>query len=145
MDIRFDDFEISDRPRLLQLVNNLYEEDPGHVGSSDEKTDDTIKYLTNHPDGGKIISFKDGDHMIGYSILINYWSNELGGTMTFIDELYIDKSYRNKNIGTEFLQRVAQDKSVRRVMLEVTRENNRTLEFYIRNGFKEVTNRFLYL
>ena len=44
----------------------------------------------------KILLFKQHRKIIGYALLINYWSNEYGGDIVYVDELFVKESYRSK-------------------------------------------------
>ena len=44
----------------------------------------------------KILLFKQHRNIIGYALLINYWSNEYGGDIVYVDELFVKESYRSK-------------------------------------------------
>jgi ribosomal protein S18 acetylase RimI-like enzyme len=80
--------------------------------------------------------------VIGYSILIFYWSNEYGGDVLHIDELYVKPEHRGRGVATSFFKeilRTAKDKTVA-LELEVTPRNTRALRYYKRLGFKETTN-----
>lgn len=67
----------------------LYKEDLVDEQITDEKISKTIRELDNNPRRGKIIIFEKASIVIGYVILIFYWSNEFGGDILQIDELYV--------------------------------------------------------
>ena len=76
--------------------------------------------------------------MIGYALLINFWSNEYGGNMLIIDELYILPNHRNKGLGTsfiDFLKKTKYNNSVA-IELEVLPYNVKALEWYKKLGFQ---------
>ncbi len=37
--------------------------------------------------------FHEGVQLVGYAILIPYWSNEFGGNLLFIDELFVSPAF----------------------------------------------------
>ena len=49
----------------------------------------TIRTLLTEPSRGLIVCFLYRDGPVGYALLIPYWSNEFGGTLLFIDELFV--------------------------------------------------------
>lgn len=105
----------------------MYREDPEGKLIFDEKINRTFNELTKHPDNGTIMIIEADSKIIGYSILINFWSNEHGGNILDIDELYIKSNYRGKGIGSKFIQYLIDNKfnnSVA-VRLETMPSNNK--------------------
>lgn len=45
---------------------------------------------------------------IGYARLINYWSNEYGGNILYIDELYVKSDYRSLGIQSTLFSYIEQ-------------------------------------
>ena len=137
MDIKYLPYLDEYKSEFLSLVHNLYIEDPEGEIMTDEKIVSTIHFLSENPKNGKIILFLENSIILGYSILIYYWSNEFGGQIIFVDELYLKSDYRNKNIGTNFLKYLfsKKDDNFKAVLLEVFPSNKRAFDFYTRNGF----------
>lgn len=78
--------------------------------------------------------------IVGYSLFWLYWSNEIGGLMCFIDEIYVKAEYRGQRLGTEyleFLKGVYKDLVVG-FRLEVSMKNNRATKLYERLGFESL-------
>lgn len=104
MNITYRQFKTSDKKAVVELIKSLYREDPEGKLIFDEKINRTFNELTKHPDNGTIMIIEADSKIIGYSILINFWSNEHGGNILDIDELYIKSNYRGKGIGSKFIQ-----------------------------------------
>ena len=122
---------------VTQYIKGLFLEDPTPQGMSDEKIKKTIKTLLKHKEKGTIIVFEVGKEIIGYSILINFWSNEYGGNIVYIDELFVKKEWRGKGVATNFIQYLVKKKVNNAVslFLEVTPQNKGAEELYKRRGF----------
>lgn len=138
MEIEYRKFKTSDSSIVAELIQSLYKEDPSDKPMQPQKIQDTFEALTNHPDRGTIIIFDLNGDIIGYSILINFWSNEFGGNILTIDELYIRNGYRSQGIGARFIQHLAEvrfDNSVV-IQLEVTPDNYKARKLYESLGFK---------
>ena len=86
--------------------------------------------------------FEQGSSTVGYSILINFWSNEFGGNILIIDELFVRKEFRSQGIASQFIQHLAETKFNDSValQLEVTPDNHRALALYKNLGFKRHKN-----
>jgi len=125
----------------------LYREDPEGKPIFDVKINRTFNELTKHPDKGNIMIIEADSKIIGYGILINFWSNEYGGNILDIDELYIKSNYRGKGIGSKFIQYLIDNKfnnSVA-VRLETMPSNNKARQLYERIGLKlSQSNHFIY-
>ncbi len=139
-------FCIDDLAELEQMIVALYQEDPPGEIMSLQKIRGTVQELLSHPEKGDInIFFVDGV-IVGYAILVFYWSNEYGGNVALIDELYIKPSWRSKGIGSAFLEQVAAPNigNLKGIQVEVTPGNEKALNHYSRNGFSPMANRHLF-
>jgi ribosomal protein S18 acetylase RimI-like enzyme len=103
---------------------------------------ETIRFLLAHPDHGRIILMFDGQNMAGYSIIIQHWSNEYGGTILLIDELYVKPGARGRTLGRGFFEMLKRERpwQARTMILEVAKTNPRAQRFYTRLGFREKSN-----
>ncbi len=129
---------------IHKMVFHFYEEyDSTHVISI-ENINKTIQHLISHPDHGSFRSIYLNDVLIGYTILINYWSNEYGGTVVFIDELYIKPAFRNQGLGSQFLKLLElKFPHINTFALEVSPANKHALNLYFKNGFIQNKNNTL--
>ncbi len=147
MNITYRQFKASDKKAVVELIKSLYREDPEGNPVFDEKINRTFTELTKHPDKGTIMIIEADSKIIGYSILINFWSNEYSGNILDIDELYIKSNYRGKGIGLKYIQYLIDNKfnnSVA-VQLETMPSNNKARQLYERIGFKlSQSNHFIY-
>ncbi|MBF0278294.1 MAG: GNAT family N-acetyltransferase [SAR324 cluster bacterium] len=109
------------------------------------KINKTIDELKRHPQKGSIIVFEVEKVIVGYAIIIYFWSNEYGGSFANIDELYVKPDYRDKGIGSHFLNSIGDSKKrgIVALQLETTPTNKRALEYYIRLGFQFSANKQL--
>ena len=78
--------------------------------------------------------------VIGYISLLFYRSlfHKVGTAQ--VNELIIDKAYRNKNYGKELLEygvKRAVDRGMDEIEISVEKENRKAIEFYKRNGIEE--------
>lgn len=85
---------------------------------------------------------KSGEN-IGYAILVYFWSNEWGGNILVIDELYVVENCRGKGVATEFLSYAGNFENIVALQLETTPSNQRVLEYYKRLGFLPCQNTHL--
>ncbi len=138
MNITYRQFETSDEETIAELMMAFASEDSEVKPSSAEKIRKTFDELSNHPDKGTILVILDSDEIIGYGILINFWSNEYGGNILDIDELYIKPTHRGNEIGTKFIKYLIDNKFNNSIALQLGTlpSNNRARQLYERIGFK---------
>lgn len=134
-----------DETIVTQYIKNLFEEDPTPQGMSNAKIKRTIRTLLKQKEKGTIFVFEIGKEIIGYSILINFWSNEYGGNIVYIDELFVRKEWRGKGVATKFIQYLAKKRINNAVslFLEVTPQNKKAEELYKRLRFEVHKNKRL--
>src|SRR3989338_2611496 len=124
---------------VTQYIKGLFLEDPTPQGMSDKKIKKTIKTLLEHKEKGTIMVFESEKELLGYAMLINFWSNEYGGNVVYIDELFVKKEWRGKGIATQFIKFLEKKRINNAVslFLEVTPQNKGAEELYKRLGFEE--------
>lgn len=145
--IQFRAFRPDDADAVAALIFGLYREDHSIKEMSLDKIQRTFDHLRAHPALGQVVVFDAGGEVAGYSILINFWSNEYGGNILYVDELYIRADHRGRGMGTAFLRRVAAGDFGPAValQLEVTGGNLEARRLYERLGFSVHKNETLTL
>lgn len=129
---------------IHKMVFHFYEEYDATHNISIENINKTIQHLISHPDHGSFRCLYLNDVLIGYTILINYWSNEYGGVIVFIDELYIKPAFRNQGLGSQFLKLLElKFPHINAFALEVSPSNKHALNLYLKNGFIQNKNNTL--
>lgn len=81
---------------LLHMMIKLYKDKIQQQSISLDKIQKNIKHYPIRLQLDKILLFKQHRKIIGYALLINYWSNEYGGDIVYVDELFVKESYRSK-------------------------------------------------
>jgi len=145
MPMNFRPFRDSDYSELRGMISALYNEERGGRPITEGKILKTVTELSTNPSKGEIIIFEKGNTTIGYSILIFYWSNEYGGDILHIDELYVKPEHRRHGAATSFFNHVSRafkDKIVA-LHLEVTPSKVEAIDYHQRLGFRKSTNKQL--
>jgi GNAT superfamily N-acetyltransferase len=138
-------YEETDYDDLLEMIRSLYREDPEGEPINEEKIRRTIAESRSYPEKLSIYMLSSGNVNVGYAILVYFWSNEYGGNIIFIDELYVKEPYRSQGIGTEFLSFAERIKNKVALQLETTPGNSRALAYYKKLGFVPSRNTHLML
>ncbi len=142
LQVKFRALKNADYSELRRMISALYSEDRGNEPITDKKIAKTVRELSKNHCKGKIIIFEKENVTIGYSILIFYWSNEYGGDILHVDELYVKPEHRQRGVATSFFEHISQafkDKIVA-VQLEVRPSNTNAMNYYRRLGFRKTRN-----
>src|SRR5260370_10241078 len=86
-------------PDVVAMMRAVYAEDGAASTADHRRFHLTIKRLLAEPSRGRIILISEGAAILGYALLIPFWSNEFGGTLLFVDELFVKPDARNRGIG----------------------------------------------
>jgi len=144
MEIQYIPYRNEFREDLSEMVISLYSEDPSGEKMNDKKIENTICYIQSHPDNGRIEMIIHDQLVIGYAIIVYFWSNEYGGSVLLLDELFMREEFRGKGIGTGFLKNLisAESGKCKAIFLEVIPSNTKAMEFYRKAGFMIHVNKF---
>jgi len=135
----FRDFEPRDRGAFIKMAGALYASGATvhSVGEVNfERTFDEV--LRGSPYARGIMIEEDG-RARGYALLAFTWSNEAGGMVVWVEEIYISEAFRGRGIGRklfEFLER--EYPLAARFRLEVHEDNARAMALYRRLGYEEL-------
>lgn len=146
MDVQFRACTEADLPVVQNHVLSLYKEDSVGMEITSKKIQKTFQEFTLRPEKGSIVVFETGNTVVGYAILVFFWSNEFGGDLVEVDELFVQSDYRNRGIGKAFFQSLEETWHSKAVALalQTIPTNHRAIAFYQRMGFS-VDNNFHFI
>lgn len=128
-----------DDDAIVALGRGLYEEDPGPDPVDPERLRHTLARLRLEPLRGRAAALELGGRVAGYALLISYWSNELGGEVCNIDELFVEAGARRRGWGRALFEALRGSalwpEQPVAFMLEVTPTNHQARALYERIGF----------
>jgi ribosomal protein S18 acetylase RimI-like enzyme len=129
-----------DDARVVRLGLALYEEDPSPDPVGSDHFERTLAAFRDAPWRGAALVLELGGEIVGYALLVSFWSNELGGEVCDIDELYVAPEARGRGHDSKLLDALAAGSTLwpgRAVALalEVTPDNRRARALYERLGF----------
>jgi len=129
--------DLRDEAQVLAMMQALYAEDAGTAPADISSFPQTIHTLVAQPHRGQIILIKDGGVLVGYALLIPYWSNEFGGTIIYVDELFVMPHARSCGNGRAFFQFIEKNRpfNASAALLEVSPGNSRATKLYESIGF----------
>jgi ribosomal protein S18 acetylase RimI-like enzyme len=127
---------------VVEMCFRLYKEDPGPLASDGRAIRETLARLRREPWRGQPVVLDVGQQVIGYALLIAYWSNEFGGEVCAVDELYVARDFRSRGHGAALIQAIERGDlwpaPVAAIALGVTLSNTRARRLYERLGFADV-------
>jgi ribosomal protein S18 acetylase RimI-like enzyme len=131
---------LEDEPKLLPMMRKLAEQEPGKIKFDEAAARATFRKLLSLPAFGRVWLLCEDQQCVGYIILTVGFSFEFHGHDAFIDELYIEGSYRRRGYGRQavaFLEKEALKLGVNAVHLEVDHGNDPAFELYRRAGYED--------
>lgn len=122
------------------LCLSLNREDPGPRPVPSGQVLRTLEALRAEPQRGRALVLEVDGRVAGYALLIAFWSNELGGEICIVDELYVAPALRGRGLATSLLEAIPRDRDLwprapAAVGVEVTPGNARARALYERVGF----------
>ena len=129
--------EKSDIGVVVKMMEAFYAID--HYPIDTEKSKKLIEQFIDEPHLGKAWLISMDKNPIGYVILTFVFNFEYGGTIAFVDELYLSENARGKGIGKDcmdFVQKQAKQLSLKLLYLEVEDHNANAQKLYLSAGFE---------
>lgn len=96
----------SDDATLVGLCQELYREDPGSLAALAPRTQETLVALRGEPWRGRAVVLEVDGHIVGYALLVAFWSNHLGGEVCEVDELFVAPGFRSRGHGTALFREI---------------------------------------
>ncbi len=93
------------------------------------------EFLGGTPYGDAFI-FEENGAVIGYGVLAYTYSQEAGGKVVWLEEIYVLGAYRGRGCGSEFIDFVINEIPAARYRLETEPENEKAAALYRRKGFE---------
>lgn len=128
----------SDREEYLAMADAFYHTDGvirpvpcGHLEAGFDELMRSDQYAYAY------ICQADGD-TVGYALIAKTFSQEAGGIVLWVEELFIKDGYRDKGLGKAFFEHFFETlpADVKRVRLETERGNDKAVRLYKSLGFE---------
>jgi ribosomal protein S18 acetylase RimI-like enzyme len=133
------------KAKVLTMMRGLHSEDEAASPVDQSRFPLTIDFFLANPSRGRIVLFQEGASVRGYGLLVPYWSNEFGGALVVVDELFVTPEHRNRGIATSFFRFLGEEKPFEAVALalEVSPANTGARRLYQSLGFTSRRNSLL--
>ncbi len=130
--------EPEDREIYIQLSKEFYSSDAVLHAIPDENFEKTFELLMKGTPYADCYIFEHDGEAAGYALLAKTWSNEAGGIVIWLEEIYIREKFRGKGIGTDFFAYLDSIADTARLRLEAEPDNKAAIRLYKRTGFREL-------
>jgi len=131
----------ADDEAIVRMCVSLNAEDPGPEPVPTDNVRRTLRELREAPIRGRAVVLEIDGRVSGYALLISFWSNELGGEVCVIDELYVEPEQRGNRYATRLLETLSARgtpwvENAVALALETTPDNEQARRLYERVGFR---------
>lgn len=126
---------ISDKEFYIKSVKDFYSSEAVLHSIPETNIIKTFDELMNSENYAQCYIFEQDGERAGYALLAKTYSQEAGGTVLWIDEIYILPEFRSKGIGSYFFKFLKENSKTARLRLEFCPSNKKAIEIYKRQGF----------
>jgi GNAT superfamily N-acetyltransferase len=127
---------------LVEMCRELYREDPGPQTGGPCQMRHALEVLHREPWRGCAVVLESEKRVVGYALLIAYWSNEFGGEVCAVDELFVARNLRGRGHGAALFDAIERGhlwhRPIVAIALGVNPGNSRARRLYDRLGFVAV-------
>lgn len=127
-----------DKEAYISMAAEFYSSDAVHHRVPRTHFADTFEEMMRSDVHVAGFIFEYENNTAGYALLAKTFSQEAGGKVVWIEELYVRPAYQNRGLGHAFFRYLRTDlgKDTKRVRLEAAKGNQKAISFYQRMGFE---------
>ena len=125
----------SDKNEYISMAENFYHSDAVSHTIPKENFELAFEAAINNNPFIKLYILEYEELTAGYAAIAVTFTTEGGGKTLWLDELYVKQDFRGHGLGRELIRFLKDDKSVKRIRLEITPENEKAKKLYISEGF----------
>lgn len=132
-----------DKIDFIKMCMDFYNTDGVDHSIPVSNMEKTFNLLMEGLDFAKAYVCEKNNKTVGYILLALTYSNEAGGMVVWIDEIYVKPEFRSQGIGSELIDFVI-DKykdNAARFRLEITESNMGAKKLYLSKGFTDLSYR----
>ncbi|MGF7003834.1 GNAT superfamily N-acetyltransferase [Lachnospiraceae bacterium PF1-21] len=132
--------ELKDKDVYLDLVRAFYQSEAVLHSIPDEYIENTWNELMSSSDYVKAYILESDNQVAGYALLSFTFSQEVGGKVAWLEELFMLPEFRGQGLGKEFFafMEANVESKVSRIRLEVEPDNNRAKRLYESLGYEDL-------
>lgn len=132
------DIRPEDKDTFLAMARDFYSTDAVAHPVDQRHFEATFDTVMGKSPFVRILMLEEQGRAAGFAVLNFTWSNEFGGLVVLIEDVYLCTEHRGGGIGTGFFQFLEREyPQAKRFRLEVTEANKKAAALYRRLGFKK--------
>lgn len=133
------DITENDRQIFIEMGREFYGSPACNHGIPEEYFEATLQECLRSKTYARVLMLEDEGEIVGYFNMSVTWSNEAGGKVIWLEELFFKEASRGKGYGTQVFAWVEKEyPDAKRFRLEVTLENERAIALYKKLGYEEL-------
>jgi ribosomal protein S18 acetylase RimI-like enzyme len=123
---------------ILEMSLALHREDPGLTSVGADQVRATLAIFEREPSRGRAVVLEIEAKLAAYAFLVPFYSNELGGELCVVDELFVSPGLRGRGFGSSLFEAIDAGRfgAFAGIALGVTPNNDRARRLYERLGFR---------
>ncbi len=120
------------------MASDFYSSDAVLIHPSEKHFKNTFDELMRSDVYAECYIFELDGSSVGYSLLAKTFSQEAGGYVIWIEEIYVIPEHRSKGIGKAYFEYLIKNRSenIRRFRLEAEKDNEKAIKLYRSLGFE---------
>ncbi|MEI2989730.1 MAG: GNAT family N-acetyltransferase [Oscillospiraceae bacterium] len=132
-----------DKIDFIKMCMDFYNTDGVDHSIPVSNMEKTFNLLMEGLDFAKAYVCEKNNKTVGYILLALTYSNEAGGMVVWLDEIYVKPEFRSQGIGSELIDFVIEKykNKIARFRLEITESNIGAKKLYLSKGFKDLSYR----
>ncbi len=129
-----------DRASYLKMAKEFYSSEAVDHSLPESYFSETFQELMRSDCYADAYILECGNKTAGYALLAKTFSQEAGGMVLWIEELYVMPDDRGRGLGHEFFLYLKNNlcRGVKRIRLEVESSNTRAISLYRKLGFEDL-------
>ena len=126
----------SDREVYMAMAKEFYSSEAVLSNIPEENISLSFEKFVNGTPFGDAFIFEEDCGIVGYGVLAYTYSQEAGGNVVWLEEIFVDSKFRGMGRGSAFIDYVVSEIPAKRYRLETEPENERAAALYISKGFE---------
>ena len=124
-----------DKPYIIQMMRDFYSSPAVFSNGSEEIFENDFENSVGDNPFIEGYSLECDERLVGYAMIAKSYSTEFGKACIWIEDLYIEESYRGLGIGKSFFDFITKKYTDCIFRLEVEEENENAVRLYEKCGF----------
>lgn len=126
----------SDKAEYIKMAEDFYNSDAVLSPIPISNFELTFNELMQSDRYAEAFIFESNKTIAGFGLIAKTFSQEAGGMVVWIEEIYVKKDFRGKGLGSEFINFIKSNVPAKRYRLETEPENLAAQRLYLRHGFR---------